>query len=84
MELSDEEIKAIEKVKEAIRVDKEQRIVTIYDEKPLFRDQLQTLIDLIDKQQNQIERLKKDKEILYGVIDELKEDNDGDHIPRID
>ena len=54
MELSDEEIKAIEKVKEAIRIDKEQRIVTIYDEKPLFRDQLQTLIDLLNKQQEKI------------------------------
>lgn len=58
MKLSDEEIKAIEKVKEVIRIDKERRIVTIYDEKPLFRDQLQTLIDLIDKQREEIEKLK--------------------------
>ena len=27
---------------------------------------------LIEKQQKEIDRLKKDKDILYGVIDELK------------
>lgn len=42
-----------------------------------------TILNLLDKQQNEIKRLKKDRDILYGVIDELKEDY-GDHIPRID
>lgn len=68
--MSEEEKKAIEWLKKA----------------EFFSERLYApiILNLIDKQQNQIERLKKDKEILYGVIDELKEDNDGDHIPRID
>jgi hypothetical protein len=70
--MSEEEIEAIEEVKKVIRIDKERRIVTIYDKKPLFRDQLQTIIDLINKQQKEIERLKYDRDFLYGVIDELK------------
>ena len=37
----------------------------------------------ISRQLEEIDWLKKHAEILYGVIDELKEDY-GDHIPRID
>jgi hypothetical protein len=47
-------------------------------------ESISQLLKAYRDQQIQIERLKKDREILYGVIDELKEDNDGDHIPRID
>lgn len=60
--MTSEEQEEIEKVKDAIRVDKEKRIVTIYDEKPLFRDQLQTLIDLINRQQKEIEELKHNRD----------------------
>lgn len=74
MELSDEEIKAIEKVKEAIRVDKEQRIVTIYDEKPLFRDQLQIIIDLLEKQQKLISTFIHNEAVREGKdFNEIKE-----------
>ena len=59
--MSEEEKKAIEKVKEVIKIDKERRIVTIYDEKPLFRDQLQIIIDLINKQQKEINFYKKEE-----------------------
>ena len=37
--------------------------------------QADIISNLIDKQQKEITRLKKDKEILYRVIDELKENN---------
>ena len=32
--------------------------------------------ETIKKQQKEIDKLKKDKDILYGVIDELKGEND--------
>ena len=32
----------------------------------------QNILNLIEKQQKEIERLKHDKDFLYGVIDELK------------
>lgn len=97
--MSEEEQKAIEKVKEVIKIDKERRIVTLYDEKPLFRDQLQIIIDLLEKQQKLINQLIKDmkerannfsyeSEIMWRKIEKaeklLDESNDGDHIPRID
>lgn len=82
MELSDDEIKAIERVKEAIRIDKEQRIVTIYDEKPLLRDRLQTLIDLINKQQEKIVDLET--KLAIETIDNKynQEERDEETIPR--
>lgn len=80
--MTDEEQKAIEKVKEAIRVDKERRIVTTYDEKPLFRDQLQIIIDLINKQQKEIEekniainKMSKDISRQLEEIEKLKFNN---------
>lgn len=82
MELSDDEIKAIEKVKEVIRIDKERRIVTKYDEKPLFRDQLQILIDLLNKQQEKIVDLET--KLAIETIDNKynQEERDEETIPR--
>lgn len=37
-----------------------------------FENAVNTILNLTEKQQKEIERLKKDKDILYGVIDELK------------
>lgn len=70
--MNEEEKKAIEKVKEVIKIDKERRIVTIYDEKPLFREQLQTLLDLIEKYQNKIEGKEQVHEYDMKMIDKLK------------
>ena len=80
--MSDEEIKAIEKVKEVIRIDKERRIVTLYDEKPLFRDQLQTIIDLLNKQQEKIVDLET--KLAIETIDNKynQEERDEETIPR--
>ena len=55
-----------------------------YEQTKEFYKSIHELLNEKDRLRIQIERLKKDREILYGVIDELKEDNDGDHIPRID
>lgn len=75
--MSDEEKKAIEKVKEAIRIDEERRITTIYDEKPLFREQLQTILNLIDKQQREIEHQREQRKLwrdnFYKQEKEIKE-----------
>lgn len=65
--MSEEEIKAVEKVKEVIRIDKERRIVTLYDEKPLFRDQLQIIIDLINKQQKEIEEMREELQMYVDI-----------------
>ena len=64
--MSDEEKRAIEKVKEVIEIDKQRRIETIYDEKPLFRDQLQTLVDLIEKQQKLINTFISNEAVKEG------------------
>ena len=79
--MREEEKKAIEEVKEVIKIDKERRIVTIYDKKPLFRDQLQIIIDLINKQQKEIEDLKEQNTQLanylydsyYVSVDKIRE-----------
>lgn len=34
------------------------------------------ILKIIEKQQKEIDKLKKDKNILYGVIDELKGEKD--------
>jgi hypothetical protein len=80
--MTDDEIKAIEKVKEVIKIDKERRIVTLYDEKPLFRDQLQIIIDLINKQQEKIEDLKT--KLGIETIDNKynQEERDEETIPK--
>ncbi len=57
--MNEEEKKAIAKVKDVIEYDKEHRIVTIYDKQPLFRDTLQTVLNLIEKQQKEIEELQE-------------------------
>ena len=80
--MNDEEIEAIEKVKEAIRVDKEQRIVTIYDEKPLFRDRLQTIINLLNKQQEKIVDLETKLAIEKIENKYIQEERDEETIPR--
>lgn len=53
--MTEKEKQAIEIVKRSIESDKKNRIVTIYDEKPLFRDVLQTLLNLIEKQEEEID-----------------------------
>lgn len=82
MELSDEEIKAIEKVKEVSKIDKESRIVTIYDKKPLFRDQLQIIIDLLNKLQEKIVDLETKLEIAKIENKYIQEERDEETIPR--
>lgn len=42
---------------------------------------IKIVLNLVKKQQNLMERLKKDKDILYGVIDELKEENNEESDP---
>lgn len=72
--MSDEENNAIEKVKEVIEIDKQRRIETIYDEKPLFREQLQTLLDLIEKQQKLINIFIHNEAVREGKdFNEIKE-----------
>ena len=80
--ISDEEIKAIEEVKKVIRIDKERRIVTLYDEKPLFRDQLQIIIDLLNKQQEKIVDLETKLEIEKIDNKYNQEERNEETIPR--
>lgn len=71
--MSEEEI--IEKIKNTIQYDKEHRIVTIYDEKPLFRDYLQGLLDLYNKEKAKNKEIRQWKYVIdtYEDLDKLKE-----------
>lgn len=69
--LSEDEI--INRIKAAIEKDKKHRIETIYDEKPLFRDILQDLLDLYNKEKEKNKELKeKNKKLENEYINPSK------------
>lgn len=64
--ISEEELKAIyEKTKGIMHITQHIRFWYYFNS-------LKEKASLVDKQKKKIDRLKKDKDILYGVIDELK------------
>lgn len=40
----------------------------------IYKEAIQGLLDLYNKEKKKNAKLKKDKQILYGVIDEIKEE----------
>jgi len=72
--MSEEEKEAIKVLKDLLEEFEDVEKYAIVNLSKKEFESFQVILNLIEKQQKEIERLKKDKDILYGVIDEKNND----------